>query len=253
MFPKSSQYDTAWINEHSLGGNPLLGMESLTQIVPLTPEMRVLDLGCGKGLTSVFLHKEFGVQVWAVDLDADLNKMFAFFRREKVDKHVFPLRADAKNLPLPQRYFDAIFSVNSFTYYGTDDRFLPYITRFLKPGGYLAVSDICVKDEIETVAQIPECLKEHYSIAWYSVHAASWWKVKWEKIPAIAVQKAEILPESSALKDAYMRYAEAKQVFDYFAQAIQQDTEGKIQFMRLIATKKRKKLLAPQNNVSINK
>ena len=34
----------------------------------LEPGMRVLDLGCGKGLSSIFLAKEFGVQVWAADL-----------------------------------------------------------------------------------------------------------------------------------------------------------------------------------------
>ena len=30
--------------------------------------MRVLDLGCGKGLTSIFIAKEFDVEVYAVDL-----------------------------------------------------------------------------------------------------------------------------------------------------------------------------------------
>ena len=30
--------------------------------------MKILDLGCGKGLTSIFLAKEFGVQVYATDL-----------------------------------------------------------------------------------------------------------------------------------------------------------------------------------------
>jgi cyclopropane fatty-acyl-phospholipid synthase-like methyltransferase len=30
--------------------------------------MRVLDLGCGRALSSIFLRREFGVQVWATDL-----------------------------------------------------------------------------------------------------------------------------------------------------------------------------------------
>jgi cyclopropane fatty-acyl-phospholipid synthase-like methyltransferase len=30
--------------------------------------MRVLDLGCGRALSSIFLRKEFEVEVWAVDL-----------------------------------------------------------------------------------------------------------------------------------------------------------------------------------------
>jgi hypothetical protein len=27
--------------------------------------MRILDLGCGRAMSSLFLHREFGVEVWA--------------------------------------------------------------------------------------------------------------------------------------------------------------------------------------------
>jgi methylmalonyl-CoA mutase C-terminal domain/subunit len=30
--------------------------------------MRVLDIGCGRAVSSIFLRREFGVQVWATDL-----------------------------------------------------------------------------------------------------------------------------------------------------------------------------------------
>jgi cyclopropane fatty-acyl-phospholipid synthase-like methyltransferase len=30
--------------------------------------MRILDLGCGTGLTSIYLAKEYGAQVFATDL-----------------------------------------------------------------------------------------------------------------------------------------------------------------------------------------
>jgi cyclopropane fatty-acyl-phospholipid synthase-like methyltransferase len=44
---------------------------------------RVLDLGSGKGSTSVFLAKEYGVQVWAADLwiepsEADQGEYLTF-------------------------------------------------------------------------------------------------------------------------------------------------------------------------------
>lgn len=29
--------------------------------------MRILDMGCGKAMSSIFLVKEFGIQVWAND------------------------------------------------------------------------------------------------------------------------------------------------------------------------------------------
>ena len=34
----------------------------------LKPGMRVLDLSCGKAISSIFLEKEFVLQVWAAGL-----------------------------------------------------------------------------------------------------------------------------------------------------------------------------------------
>lgn len=45
--------------------------------------MRVLDLGCGKGLTSVFLAEEFGVQVFAVDLWTTATENYNRLRKLK--------------------------------------------------------------------------------------------------------------------------------------------------------------------------
>ncbi len=68
LFIKSETYDKAFINENLMGPNPLKMLEELTDKLDLQPGMRVLDLGCGKGLTSIFLAKEFGVHVYATDL-----------------------------------------------------------------------------------------------------------------------------------------------------------------------------------------
>jgi len=65
-FQRSNKYDTMWIFKNQMGPNPLWLTEFLTQPFDLKPGMRVLDLGCGKGMTSVFLAREFGVQVYAV-------------------------------------------------------------------------------------------------------------------------------------------------------------------------------------------
>src|SRR5690348_13668358 len=65
--PRASRYDLAWADAHSLGENVLLFAESLCRVLPLQPGMRVLDLGCGHALSSIFLAREFDVTVWAVD------------------------------------------------------------------------------------------------------------------------------------------------------------------------------------------
>ena len=47
--------------QNGMGSNPLWLVEWLTAAMDLKPGMRVLDLGCGRGLTSIFLAREFGV------------------------------------------------------------------------------------------------------------------------------------------------------------------------------------------------
>ena len=51
-----------------MGPNSLKMLEELTCGMDLHPGMRVLDLGCGKGMTSIFLANKFGVNVYVTDL-----------------------------------------------------------------------------------------------------------------------------------------------------------------------------------------
>jgi len=66
-FPRSSRYDPDWVMDNQMGPNALWLMEWLSQQLDLVPGMKVLDLGCGKALSSIFLAREFGLQVWAAD------------------------------------------------------------------------------------------------------------------------------------------------------------------------------------------
>ena len=54
-FPRSAGYDAAWVMEEPFGANPLWLTEWLCEQMPLQPGMRVLDLGCGRAKSSVFL------------------------------------------------------------------------------------------------------------------------------------------------------------------------------------------------------
>ncbi|MDP6514955.1 MAG: class I SAM-dependent methyltransferase [SAR202 cluster bacterium] len=67
-YPLSAKYDPDWVIDNEMGPNVLWVTEAMCQAIELRPGMRVLDLGCGKALSSIFLAKEFGVQVWATDL-----------------------------------------------------------------------------------------------------------------------------------------------------------------------------------------
>ena len=64
-FPRSSRHHPEWILASVSGAaNSLWLTEWLASAMDLKPGMRLLDLGCGRAASSIFLRREFGVQVW---------------------------------------------------------------------------------------------------------------------------------------------------------------------------------------------
>jgi SAM-dependent methyltransferase len=194
-FPRASAYHPDWIAAAVSGAaNPLWLTEWLTEAVQLKPGMRVLDLGCGRALSSVFLRREFGVQVWAVDLWFDQAENFQRIRDAGVDDGVFPLRCNARDLPFAAEYFDAILSIDSFFYYGTDDQFLNDLVRYLKPGGILGIAGASLVQEID--GEPPVHLR-----AWFAqdkpwcLHSPAWWRRHWEKTGLVTIETADAIPD----------------------------------------------------------
>jgi cyclopropane fatty-acyl-phospholipid synthase-like methyltransferase len=141
-FPRSSAYHPEWIMASVSGGaNSLWLAEWLTEALVLRPGMRVLDLGCGRGASSIFLRREFDVQVWAADLWNSVSERFQRVRDAGVEDGVFPIHADARSLPFAAEFFDAIICIDAFPYCGgTDDLYLAYLARFVKPGGLVGIA-----------------------------------------------------------------------------------------------------------------
>src|SRR5438876_985171 len=129
-FPRSSQYDPEWVMASVSGGaNSLWMTEWLTAALDLQPCMRVLDLGCGRASSSIFLRREFGVQVWATDLWFSASENIQRIRDAGVEDGVFPIHADARALPFAAEFFDAILCLDSISYYGTNDLYLRLVGR----------------------------------------------------------------------------------------------------------------------------
>jgi cyclopropane fatty-acyl-phospholipid synthase-like methyltransferase len=55
--------------------------------------VRVLDLGCGRAASSIFLHRELGVQVWATDLWFSASANLQRIRDAGAESGVFPIHA----------------------------------------------------------------------------------------------------------------------------------------------------------------
>jgi cyclopropane fatty-acyl-phospholipid synthase-like methyltransferase len=85
----------------------------------------------------VFLAKEFCVQVWATDLWVKASENHQRICEAGVADRVFPIHAEARDLPYAEAFFDAIVCVDSYIYYGTDDLYLQYFAKFVRPGGQI--------------------------------------------------------------------------------------------------------------------
>jgi cyclopropane fatty-acyl-phospholipid synthase-like methyltransferase len=194
QFPLSHKYHPDWVLAGASGGaNPLWLAEWLTSAMDLQPGVRVLDLGCGRALSSIFLRREFGVQVWAADLWFSASENLQRIRDADADDGVFPIHADARTLPFAAEFFDAIVCVGSFPYYGTDDLYLTYLARFVKPGGQVGIAGEGFMREIE--GSVPEHLREWWTPDLRCVHTVDWWRRHWEQTEIMDIELADTMPD----------------------------------------------------------
>ncbi len=76
----------------------------------------MLNLGCGKGETSIFLARHFGVQVILADLWTSATDLNGKFAARGYRNQIVPLNLDiTQRLPFAESYFDHIFCMNSFS------------------------------------------------------------------------------------------------------------------------------------------
>jgi SAM-dependent methyltransferase len=193
-FPRSNKYHPEWLIAGCSGGaNPLWLTEWLTSNFDLRPGMRVLDLGCGRALSSIFLRLEFEVQVWAVDLWFSASENMKRIRDAGVENHVYPIHAEARALPFADDFFDAIIAIDSFPYFGTDDHYLNYLAGFVKPGGAIGIAGAGLMHEIE--ASIPDTLAAWWEPNMFCLHSPSWWQSHWKKSGIVDVELADAMHE----------------------------------------------------------
>jgi SAM-dependent methyltransferase len=194
QFPRASQFHPEWVIANASGGaNSLWLTEWLTTALDLRPGMRVLDLGCGRASSSIFLHREFGVQVWATDLWISAGENMQRIRDAGVEDGVFPLHADARSLPFAPDFFDAIVCIDSFPYFGTDDLYLNYLAHFVKPGSQIGVAGAGVVREIE--GPVPVHLQALWTQDFWAFHSAARWRQHWERTGIMKVEIADTMPD----------------------------------------------------------
>lgn len=179
-YPLASTFDPAWLVALDMGPNPLWLLEDLCADLDLRPGMRVLDLGSGRGATSVLLARELGTEVVAADLWVDPAEATTLFEAAGVGDRVRAVRAEAHALPFEPASFDAVVCIDAYEYVGTSEHYLPHLTRLLVPGGRLGVATPALRREVRELGAVPphvDACVGWEALAW---HTPEWWRFHWE-------------------------------------------------------------------------
>jgi SAM-dependent methyltransferase len=114
---------------------------ALAAMQHLPPAPRILDIGCGPGMQTVELLRQTGGTVVALDL---LPKMIARVRQAAQSAGVInrleTLQIDMHQMEFAPNSFDAVWSEGAIYFLGFRNG-LAKVKPFVKPGGYVAVSE----------------------------------------------------------------------------------------------------------------
>ena len=173
----TEEYRKYMTAEMLMGPNSLRILEELLAKHPLTlsADNTVLDLGCGKGLTSFAIAKETCAKVYANDLWISAEDNEKRFREWGVGEQIIPVHEDANKLHFGKGQFDALVSIDSYHYFATRKGFFEEkILPFLGEKAVVLVGVPGIKDEF--TGRSEELLSDWLGNEAYMFQSPSAWK-----------------------------------------------------------------------------
>ncbi|MFZ1410096.1 MAG: class I SAM-dependent methyltransferase [Micropruina sp.] len=131
---------SSWGVTKHLGGRR--ATERLVELCAITADSKVLEIGCGVGITACYLAKEVGCSLTSVDLS---EQMIAWAKkratREGVADRITFQVGDAQNLPFSDETFDAVISESVTAFAPDKPKAVNEYLRVLKPGGRVGLTE----------------------------------------------------------------------------------------------------------------
>lgn len=195
----------------------LLLAEMLADELSLKGGDRVLDIGCGRGQSSVFLASRYHAQVVSVDLWIDPLERQIRAANAGVEALITPLQGDiGRGVPIEAGSLDAIFCMQSFHCFGTRPWLLRYLVSLLKPGGRIGIAQGCFRDEVE---ELPALFTETdgWNVEYEKYHSTLWWRDHFSSHPALDITIAREVRDGDILweDDVLYRCERARWSSDY--------------------------------------
>jgi SAM-dependent methyltransferase len=147
----------------------------------------------GRGISSEKKETDSVKALLANDLWIGATENGQRINEAGVADRVFPVHAEAHALPYAEKFFDALVSLDAYHYFGTDDLYIGYYSRFVKPGGQIGIIVPGLKQEL--AGPLPEHLAVYWPWDFCSFHSPEWWRRHWEKTGMAEVLHADMLPD----------------------------------------------------------
>lgn len=163
-----------FIASNIMGPNTVLLTEELTEDLELPEDSRVLDLGCGKGVSSLVLYKQVPSTIFAADLWITATENFERFRALGADDRIVPVHVDARDMPFAHGYFDALVSIDSYHYFGREEGVIDAVSACVKPGGEIRLAVPGMVREFGDAVP-PELLLSWTTEDLESIRSIAWW------------------------------------------------------------------------------
>lgn len=160
-------------------------------------ELKIADIGCGSGASTLVLANKLGAQITAVDVCPEfLNKLADTASRTGVADHITTLAESMDKLPFAEEEFDAIWSEGAIYNMGFAEGIEAW-SKYLKSGGILSVSELTwLTDER------PEELQAYWDGEYPKVNTASAKMVILERLGFSPIGYF-VLPENCWLDNYY--------------------------------------------------
>jgi SAM-dependent methyltransferase len=130
-------------------------------------------------------------------------------------------------LPFARDYFDSIFCMNSFSFYGGSLGVIGHLLQYLKPGGQLCIGSETLTSEFsaEQITHPPAVYafklpapNEHVDVFeddFKKQHTPRWWRSLFESSDLLQVEYCQELEDADAIYEELVRY-EHEQNIDPF-------------------------------------